>query len=219
MSPEKMESETGKVAACIPAYREEGNIATIVLRTMEHVDEVLVCDDGSDDLTGSIAENLGATVIQHDRNRGYGKALSSLLTKALDHGAEIIVTLDADGQHDPDQIPSLIRALKETGADIVIGSRLLAENQNTPNWRRRGIRLITGLTSNSEDRITDAQSGFRAYTRDTLESLRLTEEGMGISTEILLKAQNKDLKLAEVPITVSYIEASSTTIQLYMEYS
>jgi len=205
-----MESETGRVVACIPAYREEGSIAAVVLGARRYVDEVMVCDDGSDDMTGSIAEELGATVLRHERNLGYGRALTTLFMESLEHGADIIVTLDADGQHDPSQIPDLIKALKETEADIAIGSRFLQEDQKTPEWRRRGIKLITDLTSNGENDITDAQSGFRAYTREALESLNLTEEGMGVSTEILLKAQNKGLKIAEAPIKVSYRQDSST---------
>lgn len=198
------------LVACIPAYNEERSIGSVVIRTMRHVDRVLVCDDGSADLTGEIAGGLGAIVIRHERNRGYGVSIRRLFAEALRLGAEVVVTLDGDGQHDPAEIPRLVERLAAGDADIVIGSRFIEGGRSeAPGWRRAGIRLITGLASNGLE-VTDAQSGFRAYSRRALEKLVLTEEGMGVSTEILLKAGEMGLVVAEVPIRARSGEGPST---------
>jgi len=203
---------TGKpfVVACIPAFNEEASIARVVLTVERFVDRVLVCDDGSTDMTGVIAEALGAEVIRHETNLGYGAALQSLFEEARKRGVDAAVTLDADGQHDPSEIPKLLKRLSLGDVDIVIGSRFLeGGGSEVPEGRKAGIKVLSGLVSNGEVRITDAQSGFRAYNRHALETLKLSELGMGLSTEILVKAGNHGLKIAEVPIRVSYDEDSA----------
>jgi len=202
---------TGKpFVACIPAFNEEASIARVVLMAERFVDRVLVCDDGSTDMTGSIAEALGAEVIRHETNLGYGAALQSLFEEARKRGVDAAVTLDADGQHDPSEIPKLLKRLSLGDVDIVIGSRFLeGGGSEVPEGRKAGIKVLSGLVSNGEVRITDAQSGFRAYNRHALETLKLSELGMGLSTEILVKAGNHGLKIAEVPIRVSYDEDSA----------
>ena len=203
---------TGKpfVVACIPAFNEEANIAKVVLTVERFVDRVLVCNDGSTDMTGIIAEALGAEVIRHETNLGYGAALQSLFEEARKRGVDVAVTLDADGQHDPSEIPKLLKRLSLGDVDIVIGSRFLeGGGSEVPEGRKAGIKVLSGLVSNGEVRITDAQSGFRAYNRHALETLKLSELGMGLSTEILVKAGNHGLKIAEVPIRVSYDEDSA----------
>jgi glycosyltransferase involved in cell wall biosynthesis len=203
---------TGKpfVVACIPAFNEEASIARVVLMAERFVDRVLVCDDGSTDMTGVIAEALGAEVIRHETNLGYGAALQSLFEEARKRGVDAVVTLDADGQHDPSEIPKLLKRLSLGDVDIVIGSRFLeGGGSEVPEGRKAGIKVLSGLVSNGEVRITDAQSGFRAYNRHALETLKLSELGMGLSTEILVKAGNHGLKIAEVPIRVSYDEDSA----------
>ena len=177
------------VVVCIPAFNEERTIGGVVVRALRYVDRVVVCDDGSGDLTGEIAGGLGAVVVRHERNREYGAAMRSSFQEALRLGADIVVTLDGDGKHDPGEIPRLVDRLGEGDVGVVIGSRFLeGGGSDAPGWREAGIRLITGLASNGEMEVTDAQSGFRAYSRGALESLVLTEEGMGVSTEILVKA-------------------------------
>jgi len=121
------------------------------------------------------------------------------------------VTLDGDGQHDPGEIPRLLDRLAVGDVDVVIGSRFVeGGGSGAPGWRNNGVRLITGLVSNGELRVTDAQSGFRAYSRRALEGLVLTEDGMGVSTEILLRAGELGFGVAEVPVSISYPEGSST---------
>jgi glycosyltransferase involved in cell wall biosynthesis len=161
-------------------------------------------------MTGVIAEALGAEVIRHETNLGYGAALQSLFEEARKRGVDAVVTLDADGQHDPSEIPKLLKRLSLGDVDIVIGSRFLeGGGSEVPEGRKAGIKVLSDLVSNGEVRVTDAQSGFRAYNKHALETLKLSELGMGLSTEILVKAGNHGLKIAEVPIRVSYDEDSA----------
>lgn len=204
-------TKTPRIVACIPAYNEENHIGPVVLKALSYVDQVIVCDDGSRDLTGQIAAMMGATVLTHERNMGYGVAIRSLLDEAVRLGAEIAVTLDGDGQHDPADIPSLLNQMNASDSDIVIGSRFLeGAHHEASSWRENGIRMITRLVSGKDEQITDAQSGIRAYNRMAMESLVLTEDGMGVSTEILVKAREKGLNVNEVPVTIYYNEKSST---------
>jgi len=199
--------------AGIPAYNEEKTIAKVILLAQKHVDRVIVCDDGSTDLTGDIARGLGASVVLHEANLGYGAAIQSLFKKARTMNADVLVTLDADGQHDPEEIPGLLEAIEDREADIVIGSRFLrGTNNHIPRYRRVGIRLITKMSNGTlKGAISDAQSGFRAYSKAAIANLELEENGMGISAEILMKAGRQDLKVVEVPIGVDYKGLDSST--------
>jgi glycosyltransferase involved in cell wall biosynthesis len=201
------------IVACIPAYNEEDTIARIVLLTKKYVDRVVVCDDGSSDLTGEIAQELGASLIKHEARKGYGAAIGDLFTEAQKLGAEIIVSLDADGQHDPTEIPKLIEPIVNGEAEVVIGSRFLEEeNNHVPRLRRLGIDAITRLTSAASGiPLGDAQSGFRAYSIDTLKRLELRESGMGISAEILLQFADENLRIVEVPISCRYEGIKTST--------
>ena len=202
----------GLVVACIPAYNEERTIARVVVEAQRYVDKVVVCDDGSTDLTGEIARRLGAEVIRHERNMGYGAALSSLFKAARELDASAMVVLDADLQHNPCDIPRLLSPVVRGEADIVIGSRFLGKEVGVPKYRGLGIRLITNFARGvSYGEITDAQSGFRAYSRRAINSITPSEQGMGASTEILLKAKEIGLRVVEVPIRISYdVEKPST---------
>jgi glycosyltransferase involved in cell wall biosynthesis len=202
----------GLVVACIPAYNEERTIARVVVEAQRYVDKVIVCDDGSTDLTGEIARRLGAEVIRHERNMGYGAALSSLFKAARELNASAMVVLDADLQHNPSDIPRLLSPVVRGEADIVIGSRFLGKEGGVPKYRGLGIRLITNFAKGVSYRdITDAQSGFRAYSRRAINSITPSEQGMGASTEILLKAKEIGLRVVEVPIRISYdVEKPST---------
>lgn len=197
------------VVACIPAYNVENRIGPVLEKTRDLVDLTLVCDDGSTDLTPKIAELYGAQVIRHEKNRGYGGAIKSLFEAAKLLNAEIIVTLDSDGQHKPEDIVRLVNHMVMNKFDIVIGSRFMESSTKFPLWRKFGISVINKLTSN-DSKISDTQSGFRAYSRKAIQLLDLEEGGMGISTEILLKAEKKGLSIDEVPIEVLYFEDSST---------
>ena len=201
------------VIACIPAYNEEKTIAKVIIKTQKYVDKVIVCDDGSKDMTSEIAERLGAIVIKHERNMGKGEALRNLFKKAIELNADIVITLDGDGQHDPDEIPSLINTLKEEKADIIIGSRFLLNEKNVPGYRAIGNKILNIVTGG---KITDTQSGFRAYNGKILDMIIPAEAGMGVDSEILIKAIENNLKIVEIPITVTYkVPKSSKKMPLY----
>ncbi|MCS7367721.1 MAG: glycosyltransferase [archaeon YNP-WB-062] len=212
MNNDSMGGKRPFIVACIPAYNEELTIAKVVLRTRRHVDRVIVCDDGSSDMTAEIAKACGAEVIRHERNMGYGAAIGSLFRRAREVGADIIVTLDADGQHDPDYIPRLIEPLIRGEADIVIGSRFLADEANVPAYRRIGIRIINWVTGRGSSRISDTQSGLRAYSRKAIEAISPTETGMGVSTEILLRAEEMGLRVKEIPVKIIYDVKQPSTL-------
>ena len=200
-----------KTVIGIPAYNEEKNIASILLRLKNISEYIIVCDDGSSDLTSKIAEKLGAIVVKHKKNLGYGAAIKTIFLKAQEINADALVTFDADGQHRIEDIDKILVPIKNNKADIVIGSRFLNDEQKISKYRKIGIKTITELTNiTSGTKITDSQSGFRGYNRKTLENIKLTESGMGISTEILIKAKKSNLKIIEVPIIVSYEGETST---------
>ncbi len=200
------------LAIGIPAYNEEKNIAAIILKLKEIADIILVCDDGSSDETGTIAKALGAKVITHEKNLGYGAAIKSIFLEAKKLQPDVLVTFDADGQHRVEDIKKIIKPISEKKIDIVIGSRFLDESiEEVPSYRKLGIKVITKVTNSSiKEKITDSQSGFRAYNKKILEELTLSEQGMGISTEILIKANSKGFSIGEVPIKILYNENSST---------
>jgi len=190
----------------IPAYNEEKNIASIIVKLKKIAQKIIVCNDGSTDLTGEIAQKLGAVVINHPKNLGYGSGIRSIFQKAKEIDSDILVTFDADGQHQVEDIKKVIEPILKNKADIVIGSRFL-ENKNVsaPEYRKIGIKLITKVTNSTlKEKITDSQSGFRAYNKDVITKLEPGDVGMGISTEILIKASSRGFKIAEVPINILY---------------
>jgi len=189
---------------CIPAYNEEEHIEDVIKKSLPHVDQVIVCDDGSTDNTAKIAKDAGAIVISQ-KNQGYGAAIATLFEYARRANAQIMITLDGDGQHNPDQIPLLIDTITTHNVDVVIGSRFLDDTTKTSGYRKTGIKIITSASNYGTNfKVTDSQSGFRAYSKDAIDAIHPTEQGMAVSTEILLKISNKGLSLAEVPITISY---------------
>jgi glycosyltransferase involved in cell wall biosynthesis len=201
-----------KITVGIPAYNEEKNIASVISKLKKHADTIIVCDDGSDDLTGEISQQLGAIVIKHVKNKGYGAAISSLFLKAKELESDVFVTFDADGQHRIEDIAQVVEPIKNKEADVVIGSRFLnTKSEEMPNYRKVGIKIITKVTNLSiKEKLTDSQSGFRAYSKKSLQEILPADEGMGVSTEILIKASNLELKIVEVPIQVHYKGDTST---------
>lgn len=195
--------------ACIPAYNEEKYIQDVIKKSLPHVDKVIVCDDGSTDNTAKIAKEAGAVVISQ-KNQGYGAAIITLFDYARKENAQIMITLDGDGQHNPDQIPLLINAITAHNVDVAIGSRFLDDTTKASSYRKTGIKIITSASNYGTNfKISDSQSGFRAYSKNAIDAIHPTEQGMSVSTEILLKISNKGLSVAEVPITISYGDDTS----------
>ncbi len=201
-----------KVTIGIPAFNEEKNIAKIIVKLKKIYDEIIVCDDGSTDLTGEIAENLGAIVINHKQNLGYGAGINSIIKKSKEIDTDILVTFDADGQHKVEDVKKVIEPIKNGDADLVIGSRFLSKTkEKIPEYRKIGINIITKVTNAGlKKKITDSQSGFRAYSKDLISKLDISDMGMGISTEILIKTNSLGFRIAEIPITILYEGKTST---------
>ena len=201
-----------KIIIGIPAFNEEKNIASLITKLLNITDTIIVCNDGSRDLTSEIAEKMGAVTINHKKNLGYGGAIRSIFLKAKELDGDILVTFDADGQHRIEDIEKVIKPIINQEADLVIGSRFLdASEKEVPQYRKVGIKVITKITNASiKEQLTDSQSGFRAYSRKIVNELNPSELGMGISTEILIKASSKNFKITEVPIKILYSGDTST---------
>ena len=200
-----------KVTIGIPAFNEEKQLPKILPKLKEITDSIIVCDDGSTDKTAAIAKEFGAEVVRHEKNQGYGGAIRSIFQMASEINSDVLVTFDADGQHRIEDINKVLQPIKDEQSDIVIGSRFLNDSNEVPGYRKIGIKIITQVTNASiKKHFTDSQSGFRAYKKQVLENIVLTEQGMGISTEILIKASQKDFRITEIPIKILYDGDTST---------
>jgi len=195
----------------IPAFNEEQTIAKVIIRSQAHASRVLVVDDGSGDDTCAIAERLGAKVLRHDKNLGKGAGIHDCFAYAKHSGADVLITLDGDGQHDPSLIPTLLKALTDAQGDVVIGSRV-SRPSDMPSYRWTGERMIDHAARVKVDgRVVDSQSGFRAYSRKAIENLSATEYGMGVDAQLIVHANEVGMKIVEVPIVISYSGSKTST--------
>ena len=198
-----------RILVAIPAYNEERYIGSVILKAQQYADEVIVLDDGSIDGTSEIARLAGATVMRHEENKGYGAAIQSLLAEAKKKNPDILVLLDADSQHNPEDIPPLIEPILE-GFDLVVGSR---EQQRVkiPAYRRIGQRVLSYLSGIlSRKKLSDSESGFRVFSKKAITVLEPRENGMAVSAETIADAAEKGLKITEVPISIVYTKDGST---------
>lgn len=192
--------------AVIAAYNEDRFIGSVVLKTRRYVDVVVVVDDGSTDATAQIAQDAGATVIRHEANRGKAEAINTGLRQARALNAALAVLLDADGQHDPAEIPALIAPVQAGQADVVVGSRFLGVRSRIPRWRVVGQHVLTLATNVASGvALTDSQSGFRALSRRALESFNFRPEGgFSVESEMQFLVQQHRLTVEEVPVRMTY---------------
>jgi glycosyltransferase involved in cell wall biosynthesis len=189
---------------CIPAFNEENSIYDIIKRSLKFVDRVIVCDDGSSDLTSEKAKEAGATVLTHKTNLGKGSAFKTLFEYANEIDADIIVTIDGDGQFLPEEMENMITSLQKSKADIVIGNRY-ANQTEMPSYRKAGNKILDKFTKLAADLpFEDTQSGYRVYSKNAISSIKITNQGFGVDSEILVDAANKRLKIIEEPVTVLY---------------
>jgi glycosyltransferase involved in cell wall biosynthesis len=195
--------------ALVPALDAAGTVGGVVAGALKHVERVVVVDDGSTDGTGAVAAKAGAVVLTHTTNLGKGDALVTGFGYASANGYDAVVTLDADGQHDPGEMPKLLEKL-ETGADIVVGARL-GDKDIIPKARYyTNLVGVTCISWRAGCRIEDTQSGFRAYRLSSLSGIKLTTHGFDTETEILIKAGRKGGNILSVPVRAIYTEAAMT---------
>lgn len=196
-----------KTVVVIPAYNEADHIGDVVDNCKKYVDDVIVVDNNSKDTTSDIALQIGANV-EHCYAKGAGIATLTGMETAINssHHADIIVTLDGDGQHNSDDIPQLIEPIINGKADIVIGSRFLGlYKSNVPVYRYIGIAIINFLYNMcSRNKLTDTQCCFRAYKNSVLKECKITEYGFAFSIETLVKARVKKYRIVEIPVKVKY---------------
>src|SRR2546430_4357117 len=200
-----------KILVAIPAFNEGPTIGSVVLKARQFASEVVVVDDGSSDDTAETAAMAGAHVIRHARNLGKGVAIRSAWLYAREHEPEALVLLDGDHQHDPNDIPRLLEAILSGKADVVIGVRW-GKTSGMPIYRRMGKRALDYATAAAAKNgiLTDSQSGYRVFSRKALESLEPTEDGLSIESQLLLEAQERNLRIQEVRIDSRYDLDGST---------
>jgi glycosyltransferase involved in cell wall biosynthesis len=206
-APATSEEEHPKIIAAIPCFNEERFIGSVVLKAKNYVDQVMVIDDGSTDKTAMVAEQARVTVVKHDSNRGKGAAVRTAFEQAKEMGCSALVLLDGDGQHEPADIPRLLEPVLHGQADMVVGSRFLQIESPVPGYRIWGQRVLTFFTNlGSRVKLTDSQSGFRAFSPKAIEALSFAEEGFSIESEIQFLAKEANLQVAEVAVSIGYYD-------------
>ena len=203
------EFDSASTVVVIPAFNEERFIASVVVAASYASSHIIVVDDGSTDHTAKFGKASGAEVIQFDQNRGKGAAINAGFARARELRADVVVTLDADAQHDAGEIPMLAKPIIDREADVVIGSRFLCERGAIPLWRQFGQYALTVATNTfSGTNTTDSQSGFRAYSPRAIRLLRFESGGLGMESETQFAVSNLDLRVVEVPITARYFDGN-----------
>lgn len=196
----------------IPAYNEEIAIGSIILRSLKYADTVVVINDHSNDNTSEIAELASAVVISHDSNEGKGVCIKDIFHYAKKANVDVLVLIDGDGQHNPDEIPLLLEPIARGEADMVIGSRFLEKGKhNVPKYRWVGLKVLT-LMTNLVSGLTssDSQCGFRAFSKASFDCFSFRENGMGIESEMLFDAARANLRIKEAQVDIRYnVDGSS----------
>ncbi|MDQ1254501.1 MAG: hypothetical protein QG646_3755 [Euryarchaeota archaeon] len=215
-NPDVRGTTSQNISLVLPAFNEEVSIGSIVLLTRHYSDNVIVVDDGSSDRTAAIARKAGAQVVVHEVSKGKGAALETGFTAAANLGADITVTMDSDGQHNPAEIPRIVAPIIEGTAEMANGSRYLShKGKNTPIYRRFGQTILdTATNMNSGLKITDSRSGFRVFAASTKGIFRFKAPGMAIEREMLADAGRSGLRIKEVEIGVRYDVDCSTVIPI-----
>ncbi|MFA4983298.1 MAG: glycosyltransferase family 2 protein [Candidatus Micrarchaeia archaeon] len=201
----------GKIAIFIPAYNEERSIGTVALLAKKY-GAVTVVDDGSDDGTAEIARLAGARVVAHKKNRGYGAALKTAVAHAKKTGAEVIVIMDGDFQHDPKEIPVVCEPVLSGRADVCVGSRFLGKTVRAPYYRKTGVIALNALSSlHAGGKQMDYQSGFRALSRRAVEAVEIGEEDYSACSEMIERLVKKGMYAVEMPATIRYFDEPKKT--------
>jgi glycosyltransferase involved in cell wall biosynthesis len=205
-TPERLDES---VFAVIPAHNEAQVVRDVVAGLLAFCRNVVVVDDGSRDETAAVAREAGAQVVRHLINRGQGAAIRTGMDFALSRGAKVIVTFDADGQHDPADLPAMVAPLLRGECDVALGTRFQDRRSNVPRLRRlvlRGgiwfTRVVSGI------KVTDTHNGFRAFSRRAAELIEINQDKMAHASEILDEIARQRLRYCEVPVRVRYSDYS-----------
>lgn len=201
------------VLAIIPAFNEARLIGDVVVHTRPYVAEVVVVDDGSADDTGKIAQVAGATVLRHEQNRGKGASIVTGLEYFGRSGFEFAVFLDADGQHDPSEIPKFIEVARRVGAGMVVGTRMsdVTDMPRIRLWTNRFTSWLTGKLARQQ--VPDSQCGYRLVARRVIGDLRLSTARFETETEILIQAGRAGHRIASVPVRTIYVAGRQSHIR------
>jgi len=199
-----------KIFVVIPAYNEQKTIGMVIKDLKSHgYKNIIVVDDGSKDKTADIIKKENVVLLQHIVNRGQGAALKTGIDCALRYGADIIITFDADGQHQASDLVNLIKPVKEGKVDIALGSRFLKKNKNVPLIRKLFLKggafvlyMMYGV------KLTDSHNGLRAVSKKAAQKIEITTDGMEHASEIIDEIKRKKLRYKEIPVNIKYTEYS-----------
>jgi glycosyltransferase involved in cell wall biosynthesis len=202
---------TEKTLVLIPAYNAAKSVGDVVRASREFVRDIVVIDDGSRDETAAAAASAGAEVVSYPRNRGKGGALKTGFAWALQQGYDIVITIDADGQHLPGEIPKFLRCREDTRADLIIGSRAHLFGQMLPRRRLANRFSAWCIARASKTGITDSQSGYRLYSANLLRNVRLRSEGYDLESEVIVRAGRGGFKVVTTPIDLGFVDGIATS--------
>ena len=198
-----------KILILLPAYREAGRIGGVVRSVAALCPNVLVVDDGSDDSTGEEAREAGAVVLRQEPNQGKGAALNRGFAYAREHGYDAVITMDADGQHSPDDLPRFIDAFDRGDAPVIIGNRM-DEVEAMPFVRRMTNRFMSWLLSRKMGvHVPDTQNGYRLYATGVLDDVQVADPRFAAESEILLELAGRGVRMASVPVSTIYGDEKS----------
>lgn len=200
-----------RLLVVIPALDAEASVGGVVAGCREHLPDIVVVNDGSQDGTQSAAVAAGARVIVHDENRGKGAALKSGFRIAVEEKYDAVLTLDADGQHLPSEIPMFLEAFRETAADLIIGDRSHLWSGMVPRRRNANRFSAWAISKFAGVRVPDSQSGFRVYSTDMLRSMTIRANGFAAESEVIVRAGRTKRRIVSVPIELGFVNGLSTS--------
>lgn len=202
---------TERFVAIIPALNAERTVSRVIEQARQHIEPVVVIDDGSTDRTGEVARAAGAIVLTHELNRGKGGALKTGFAWAREHGYDGVITLDADGQHLPSEIPKFLRERLAGGEDLIIGGRSHLFGQMLPRRRNANRFSAWCIAKCSGVPITDSQSGFRFYSAKLIDGITLRTDGFDMESEVIVRAGRRGFRIVTIPIELGFVDGLSTS--------
>ena len=200
-----------RIVAIIPALNAERTLPKVVEETAREIQPVLVIDDGSTDRTSEVARAGGAIVLRHDVNRGKGAALKTGFAWALEKGYDGVITLDADGQHLPGEIPKFLREREASGADLIVGGRAHLFQHMLPRRRNANRFSAWCISKCAGVRVPDSQSGFRYYSARLIRGVELRADGFDMESEVIVRAGRRGFRIVTIPIELGFVDGISTS--------